>query len=280
MILNERSNLTSINNMGYLICENSTPAVKPQDIQHLANGTIRIKVKLQDADVINRNGRLYELEAIKQGLMSEYVQERLATYTWYGEAGHPMKPDVQRQLHIDQRNISHIIHSIWWEGNVLWGYVDSAPTACGDDFKRLILAGSKVAFSLRAVGPVVVQAGDHVVVKSPLTVFTFDWVVHPSHKIAYMQEIVGAGGNLSESTNLFTENANLFIPYSTGDAIEYLKESTKLNLITEQFAVSNFKNVSINKDASKIIINEGTNPVTMNFSKFAKEELNSYLSSF
>lgn len=65
---------------------------------------------------------------------------------------HPLKPDVQRQLNTDHSNISHIITKIWWEGNKLKAIVEAAATARGADFDGLIRQGSKVGFSLRAVG--------------------------------------------------------------------------------------------------------------------------------
>jgi len=65
---------------------------------------------------------------------------------------HPLKPDLQRQLYMDQSNMSHRVNEIWWEGNKLKGYVEAAATERGKDFDGIIRSGSKVAFSLRAVG--------------------------------------------------------------------------------------------------------------------------------
>ena len=48
---------------------------------------VTIETVLQDADVVNRNSRLYEYDALDYGLHTPYVQERLRTKTWYGEAG-------------------------------------------------------------------------------------------------------------------------------------------------------------------------------------------------
>lgn len=160
----------------YLICESmefQQPEIVGKDNK---TGRVVIQVTLQDADVRNRNKRIYSKKVLENGLANPYVQERLATKTWYGEAGHPLKPDVQRQVYTDQSNISHIVTKVWWEGNKLKGLVEAANTARGRDFEGLILQGSKVAFSLRAIGPVTEVKGDTTYVKDPLTMYCFDWM--------------------------------------------------------------------------------------------------------
>ena len=102
-----------------------------------------------------------------------YIKNIYAIFT---EAGHPLKPDIQRQLYLEQSNISHRVNEVWWEGNVLKGYVEAANTVRGKDFDGLIRQGCKVAFSLRAVGPITEKHGDTVTVKDPLSIFSYDWV--------------------------------------------------------------------------------------------------------
>lgn len=161
---------------GYIICESAFEPVKPTIVSGKDTNRVTINTTLQSADTKNRNKRIYSRRVLENGLNAPYVQERLKTKSWYGEAGHPLDPDVKRQLYIDQGNISHIINKVWWEGNLLKGEVSAANTARGADFDGLIRQGSEVAFSLRAVGPVVEQRGDTTYVKDPLTIFTYDWV--------------------------------------------------------------------------------------------------------
>jgi len=73
---------------GFLISEATTIPETPVVISE-AEGKHRtiIKTNLQDADVSNRNKRMYPKSVLEHGLESEYVRERLATKTWYGEAG-------------------------------------------------------------------------------------------------------------------------------------------------------------------------------------------------
>jgi len=79
-------------------------------------------------------------------------------------------------LYLDQSNISHRVNEFWWEGGLLKGYVEAANTHRGKDFDGLIRQGSKVAFSLRAIGPVIEQRKNHVIINDPLTIFSYDWV--------------------------------------------------------------------------------------------------------
>ena len=159
---------------GYLISE--TAAISQPSVLSDKEDVTIFEAILQDGDTPNRNKRVYPLNVLKKAMDNEYVKERLDTKTWFGEAGHPLNPDVQRQLYIDQTRISHIITKAWFEGKYLKGIVECAPTAVGRDMQGLVRRGSKVAFSLRGFGPVSEKKGDIVTVKDPLQILTFDWV--------------------------------------------------------------------------------------------------------
>lgn len=92
------------------------------------------------------------------------------------EAGHPLSEDIKRQSYIDQSNISHIITSLKWDGNLLKGIVETAQTSTGKDFAGLIRQGSKVSFSLRALGNTIKQEGPYNRVYGPLMIICYDWV--------------------------------------------------------------------------------------------------------
>ena len=47
--------------------------------------------------------------------------------------GHPISTEMTRQMAIAHENISHIIESYEWKGNVLHGKVTTAPTPRGRD---------------------------------------------------------------------------------------------------------------------------------------------------
>lgn len=157
-------------------------------IQKTPLGTIKFVTILQEADRQNRNKRIYPKTVIDEAIHTPYIQERLATKTLYGEAGHPMDTSVARQTTIVQTNAAFIIEKMWWEGNLLYGLCETANTTLGRDMAGLIEQGSRVAFSLRAQGNVnrdPVSGG--AVVQPGMQMITFDWVVNPSHDKAFIQ---------------------------------------------------------------------------------------------
>lgn len=258
---------------GYIICESGSIAEKPTIISQKGDSVI-IKVTLQDSDAPNRNKRIYPKSVLEKAIQSEYIQERLATKTFYGEAGHPLKPDLQRQLYTDQGNISHIITSMWWEGNKLKGIVESANTARGRDFAGLIRQGSKVAFSLRAIGPVTEKSGPHVIVKDPLTMYCYDWVIHPSHPTAYMEQVISE--SMKFGTTL-SENSPIFAPYYYEEALDFIKnESVNFKLVADQIGYDT-KSITLSEDAKKVILKDGDKQATVLVEDFIQKEVSSYM---
>lgn len=144
---------------------------------------------LQTADERNRNGRIYPKHVLENAIRSEYIQERLANGGIPGEAGHPLDQNIRRQMYIDQRNISHLILDLWWEGNDLKAKIRTAKTAAGKDLKGLIESGYRPSFSLRAQGRVERDASGNIVVQEPIKICTWDWVINPSHKRAFMENL-------------------------------------------------------------------------------------------
>lgn len=71
---------------GYLMSESSVLSA-PTVVSDKSGEPTIIKAILQEGDIENRNKRIYPTDVIKKGLTSEYVQERLKTKSWYGEAG-------------------------------------------------------------------------------------------------------------------------------------------------------------------------------------------------
>ena len=262
---------------GYLICESPFILETPQIMSSNNLNVLSIKTTLQDADVPNRNKRIYGKKVLIEGLAAKYIVERLATKTWYGEAGHPLKPDLQRQLYTDQSNISHIVTKTWWEGNLLKGIVETANTSVGRDFKGLIEQGCKVGFSLRAIGPLTQKKGEYVEVLSPLTMYCYDEIIHPSHAVAYMDEIIAP--NMASNSGL-NESASVFIPFYEEQAIDYIKnESANFKLLSNQFEFGT-NNITLSKDNRKIILQENEEKMVILVEDFISKELNDYMRRF
>jgi hypothetical protein len=83
-----------------------------------ANGTrMRIKGKLQEAEVKNGNGRVYPMNILKKQV-EMYTKGPVATRTATGELDHP------ESSIINLNNVSHIITRVWWEGNDVMGELE------------------------------------------------------------------------------------------------------------------------------------------------------------
>lgn len=263
---------------GYIICESPAVMQTPQIVTSSKCNRVIIETKLQDADVLNRNKRIYPKKTLESGLNSDYVKERIATGTFFGEAGHPLKPDIQRQLYMDQSNISHRVNSFWWEGNVLKGYVEAANTARGNDFDGLVRQGCKVGFSLRAVGPITEKRGDTVIVKDPLTIFAYDWIIHPSHACAYMDKIVSESGSV-----IMSESAGIMIPIIQDKAIDYIRDQSKnFKIIAESFDLdeTNKKNIFLSENAKEIYIKNDHDTIVVKTEDYISREITNYMRKF
>jgi len=159
---------------GFIVCEEftaSTPSILADD-----NKSIVFEATLQEADAPNRNKRIYGKDVLSEALNNPTVREKIAHKAFYGEAGHPLSTDIKRQAYIDQHNISHIVCSTKWEGNILKGIVETAQTSTGFDMRGLIRQGSQVSFSLRALGNIIKPDGQYQRVFGPLMIICYDWV--------------------------------------------------------------------------------------------------------
>lgn len=162
---------------------------------------LRFEALLQTADTPNRNKRVYSEKVLREALeKSSYIAERIKTKSWYGEAGHPMSKDPQRQTSIDHTRIAHIVESYKFDGKAIMGVVETARTAVGNDLRGLIEQGSIPGFSMRGLGSVgqTTRAG-LVEVGSPLLLVCYDNVVHPSHEGAYLKSILSEDAGLNPS---------------------------------------------------------------------------------
>jgi hypothetical protein len=186
---------------------------------------------------------------------------------------HPLNPTVERQLYIDQSNISHIIKDVWWKGNLLYGKVETALTERGRDMQGLIRQGSKVAFSLRGFGPVCEKKGDITYIKDPLHILTYDFVIHPSHRPAYMTKV------LQESSGFMRNELQegYFIPLTESAIIDYLgTQSKNIKSLSEQYSFDK-KNI-IGKKKDLVYINDGTDILAVYLEDYINNELDDYLS--
>lgn len=195
------------NTIGYCICEADGTSIKPTVVTTEKNRVI-CEGCLQDVNVKNRNGRYYADNELFPELKSSRTIELTETGNLFGEAGHPIDPNIARQQTIDPKLIAPKYLKIWTEGNKVMARFKGAQTPYGQSFNDIILDETRVSFSLRALGSVEnTQKGAEV---KNLKIITWDWVIYPSHKSAYMDKIISESSILTESTMYHPEDGYIY----------------------------------------------------------------------
>ena len=142
---------------------------------------MRVKGKLQEADVKNGNGRVYPLEILKKQV-ENYTKGPVASKTATGELDHPDSSVINLS------NVSHLITKIWWEGNDVMGELVLLNTPSGKIAQEVIMAGIPLGISSRGMGSVR-QIGESVEVQDDFELLCWDLVSVPSTPNAYMQPV-------------------------------------------------------------------------------------------
>lgn len=275
--------------IGYVINE----AVEtPSEMTVLSdkNNRLTIETIFQDFEVKNRNGRFYSTKDFAPQLKCERTQELLRTKNFFGEAGHPMTSELSRQQTIDLNNIAHSIQSFSLEGDILRGVTKGTPNAQGELFNNLIMEGTIPSFSLRALGSVDnTRRGAEV---KNIRLITYDWVVFPSHKKAYMEKILKESAydydvykdiqrldSDIDNKLIMQESASdgIFAPITNQSVIDYVKtESTNLNIVKNSLDFI-YDNISIIENGSKVLLSDnlGTSMV-INLENYISNEIMNY----
>ena len=142
----------------------------------------------------NRNRRKWIPKFVKSGVSSPEWIELLAHGGVPGENGHPVPPSgqvtMERISSIDPNNISHLIKKIWWSDadTMLNGEIETVDDINGPGarFMRHILQGLVPSFSNRAIIPQKRNPDGSLDQTGVGRIITFDRVILPSHKEAYM----------------------------------------------------------------------------------------------
>jgi hypothetical protein len=144
----------------------------------VGNGRMRVKGKLQEAEVKNGNGRVYPKEVLMREV-EKYVEGPIKSNTALGELDHPESSVV------NLGNTSHNIKRVWWEGNDLMGELELLNTPSGKIAQEIISAGIPLGISSRGMGSVK-QIGETVEVQDDFELLCWDLVSVPSTPNAYM----------------------------------------------------------------------------------------------
>jgi hypothetical protein len=198
---------------------------------------VRFKAILQEADVVNKNGRKYPKQILQE--VVEYFNNIIKIRKGIpGELNHPLVEGElakQRMARIDLDNIAVIYKKFDFDGKYVIAEAVTASTRKGVDLYGLIVEdGYNVGFSLRALGsvkPIFEENGQKVLLVEKIhKPVTYDVVDNPSHAVAKILELnENEILNTAENKSIvLTENTDtIYIPVGAYKISEKTIEQAK-----------------------------------------------------
>jgi len=135
------------------------------------------------ADLKNRNGRMYPMETLEREV-SKYTESYITAGRALGELGHPDSPTIN----LDR--VSHKIVSLTREGSNFIGKAKILETPMGKIAKNLLDEGVRLGVSSRGVGSIEERNGVNVVKDDFMLSTAADIVADPSAPDAFVQGIM------------------------------------------------------------------------------------------
>lgn len=174
-----------------------------------SDGHFFIDCKLQEANVLNRNGRIYPRHVLENQM--KIYQKLIDDYAAISEADHP--DSIQISLH----NLSHRIAKTWWVGDTLYGKLDILVSdsflkngigwTIGDKIALYLQRKIKLGISSRGIGSVKNVNGKNIV-QDDFELICFDLVATPSTPNAYL--FLDSSNNLNENVEQSTINVKKY----------------------------------------------------------------------
>ena len=159
-----------------------------QDVEYICeekdgNRDYKIKGIFMQADVKNRNGRVYPMEVLQKEVNrynKEYINEKRA----FGELGPPDGPTVNLE------RASHMITSLKPDGKNFIGEAKILKTPMGEIVKSLMDEGAKLGVSSRGMGSLDQRNGANYVRNDFYLATAADIVADPSAPNAFVEGIM------------------------------------------------------------------------------------------
>ena len=160
-----------------------------QDVDYLVEETeggkkdYKIKGIFMQADIKNRNGRVYPMEILQKEVKrynKQYINEKRA----FGELGHPDGPTVNLE------RASHMITGLYPDGKNFIGEAKILSTPMGNIVKNLMDEGAKLGVSSRGMGSLDQKNGANYVRDDFYLATAADIVADPSAPNAFVEGIM------------------------------------------------------------------------------------------
>ena len=174
--------------MGYTLklisehIEQDTDYIIEQD-EKSGNKNYKIKGIFMQADIKNRNGRIYPME-ILQKEVKRYNKEYITQKRAFGELGHPDGPTVNLE------RASHMITNLYPDGKNFIGEAKVLSTPMGNIVKSLMDDGAKLGVSSRGMGSLDQKNGANYVRNDFYLATAADIVADPSAPNAFVEGIM------------------------------------------------------------------------------------------
>ena len=149
------------------------------------NGGKSYKIKgiFLQADIKNRNGRVYPMEVLEKEVgryNKKFINEKRA----YGELGHPDGPTVNLE------RVSHMVTELYPDGKNFIGEAKIMETPMGKIVKSLMNEGGKLGVSSRGMGSLDQKNGANYVRDDFYLATAADIVADPSAPNAFVEGIM------------------------------------------------------------------------------------------
>jgi len=163
------------------------------------------KAKLQEADAVNNNKRVYPPETLEE--VYNQLKEKALARKLVGELDHPQPQGdqaskIKRSSTISLEKACMLIRDLEWDGNAIYGICETLSNRAGMDLYCLLKDGVTVGFSLRAFGETRSKGGGVVeVVARGIKALTYDVVANPSHDSSVILEMIQEGEDERQLVN-------------------------------------------------------------------------------
>jgi hypothetical protein len=177
------------------------------------------KARLQEADVVNNNKRVYSAETLEQVYLQ--LKDKAETRKLVGEMDHPQpqgdqSAKIKRSSTISLERACFLIRELQWDGQAIYGICETLSNRMGMDAYCLLKDQITIGFSLRAFGETRKRPdGITEVVAKGLKALTYDMVANPSHDSSVILEMLSEGEEARELVRALKH--------------EVLEESNRLN---------------------------------------------------
>ena len=160
-----------------------------QDVEYITeqkeNGKKNYKIKgiFMQADIKNRNGRIYPEEVLAKEV-KRYNKDQINQNRAYGELGHPEGPTINLE------RASHMITKLYPDGKNFIGEAKILSTPMGEIVKNLLDDGAKLGVSSRGMGRLAQKNGANYVNGDFYLATAADIVADPSAPNAFVHGIM------------------------------------------------------------------------------------------